>query len=56
MTEQRWLEIKLIQTFHADGDTRRALADLMSEIDRLKSTVDRLEKGIIERDREEVKW
>ena len=56
MTEQRWLEIKLIQTFHADGDTRRALADLMSEIDRLKSAVDRLENGIIERDREEVKW
>lgn len=56
MTDERWLEIKLIQTFHADGDTRRALTDLMSEIERLKSTVDLLEKGIIERDREEVNW
>lgn len=56
MTEQRWLEIKLIQTFHADADTRRALADLMAEVDRLKATVDRLEVGILQRDREEVKW
>ena len=56
MTDQRLLEIKLIMTFHADGDTRRALADLVSEIERLKGVVDKLEAGIIQRDQEEVKW
>jgi len=56
ISDQRWLEIKLIQTFHADADTRKALADLVGEVDRLRAEVDRLDASIIQRDREEVKW
>lgn len=56
ISDQRWLEIKLILTFHADADTRKALADLVGEVDRLRAELDRLDASIIQRDREEVKW